>query len=131
MTDIEAKALALVNEVRRERNALPFRPFKRRDYAAIEAICRAIEAHEAYKQKVSDAMVATSEYLEVCGCGPSHSELQRIAEFIILEPDPLVVAYHDALPETAAIHGKETVTHICGLINAALEAHGFEIREKE
>ena len=130
MTDIKEKALALLNEVRADYGIGYASTFLGNSHMD-EALCRALEQHETFKQEVSDAVVATSEFLEVCGCGPSHSELQRIAEFIILEPDPLVVAYHDALPETAAIHGKETVTHICGLINAALEAHGFEIREKE
>jgi len=42
---------------------------------------------------VSDAMVATSEFLEVCGCGTSHSERQRIASFIIPKPKPDPLEY--------------------------------------
>jgi hypothetical protein len=50
MTDIEAKALALINEVRRQYPNAP-------DYTASHiAICRTLEQHEAFKQEVSDAL---------------------------------------------------------------------------
>ena len=125
--DIDAKALALLNEVR---TALGSRPFSsiNRLFAAHAALCRAIEAHEAYKQKVSDAMVATSEFLEVCGCGPSHSERQRIAPFIIHkpQPDPLVEVL-DALKDGRA--GPTTESY-AACLRTALDAVGLEIREK-
>jgi len=92
-----------------------------------QGIRKGIEQHEAYKQKVSDAIEEVIESCAVTSWGAAMLDPLITPK---PKPDPLVVAYHDAVPETAAIHGKETVRHICGLINAALEARGFEIREK-
>jgi hypothetical protein len=126
MTDIEAKALALLNEVRTERGGDSYTHYTRlrRDHDdGHEALCRAIEQHEAFKQEVSDAV---EDYHEACWpeiyFGFDH--------FIIPKLDPLVKAYNEALPETAAVHGEKTVRHICGLLRAALDDLGFEIREK-
>jgi hypothetical protein len=80
-----------------------------------------------FQQEVSDAVEKVIESCAVTSWGAAMLDPLIIPK---PKPDPLVVAYHDAVPETAAIHGKETVLHICGLINAALEARGFEIREK-
>ena len=68
MTDIEAKAQALLMEVRKDRGAhpMPDEPLNRA-YIADEAIYRAIEQHEAFKQKVSDTL---QEYIE-CFSPPS------------------------------------------------------------
>jgi hypothetical protein len=85
MTDIEAKALALVNEVFTEKGGSPI------DYAALVgtgdvvtlALCRAIEQHEAFKQEVDAGIKAAINALEAdakkcdcfarnegeCGCG--------------------------------------------------------------
>jgi hypothetical protein len=129
MTDIETKALVLLNKVRRERGGNSYTEYTRlrRDHDdGHEALCRAIEQHEAFKQEVSDVV---EDYHEACW-----PEIYFGFDHFIIpkpKPDPLVEAYHDALPETAAIHGKKTVLHICGLINAALEARGLEIREKK
>jgi hypothetical protein len=56
MTDIEAKALALVNEIEREEGEKELTRRIMRGLIMDEALCRAIEQHEAYKQKVSDAL---------------------------------------------------------------------------
>jgi hypothetical protein len=56
MTDIKAKALALVNEVNVERGYAPYSKFYRDFDHTCEALCRAIEQHEAFKQEVSDAL---------------------------------------------------------------------------
>ena len=130
MTDIETKALVLLNKVRRERGGTSYTECTRlrRDYAdETEALCRAIEQHEAFKQKVSDKVEKVIESCAVTSWGAAMLDPLIIPK---PKPDPLVEAYNDALPETAAIHGKKTVLHICGLINAALEARGLEIREK-
>lgn len=83
MTDIEQKALALVNEVATPGhvydlgNLAQSRPFK--------ALLRAIEQHEAFRQEVSDAVEAyagTDNYL-----GKFNDTLGR---FIIAKRDPLV-----------------------------------------
>ena len=93
-----------------------------------QGIRKGIEQHEAFKQKVSDAVVATSEFLEVCGCGPSHSERQRIAEFIIPKPkpDPLV----EVLLDMELSSDQEEGQHDAKWLRLKLDALGFEIREK-
>ena len=67
MTETEKKALALVRECES-------------DY---EALCRAIEQHEAFKREVSDAVEG---YTSMVGLDPK----RYFARFIIAKPDPLV-----------------------------------------
>jgi hypothetical protein len=57
MDDIETKALALVNEVREERHYPLWMGISRECPTAfeVEALCRALEQHEAIKQEVSDS----------------------------------------------------------------------------
>jgi hypothetical protein len=85
---------------------------------SFRALCRAIEQHEAFKQEVSDAV---EEYFG--GGGTS----QRIKALIIPKPDPLVevIKAMQAEPTTYV-----TTEVYANRINAALEARGFEIREK-
>jgi hypothetical protein len=114
---IEAKALALLNEVRAERGWMSVPTLYRTD-VNMEALCRAIERHEAFKQEVSDAVV--TEYL--------HAEYapERMQAFIIPKPkpDPLV----DVLIEAG---WADAVIDSCApSLRAALDALGFEIREK-
>ena len=120
MTDIEQKALALVNEVFTEKGGSPI------DCAALVgagdvvtlALCRAIEQHEAFKQEVSDAVEA---YLNPNNRIYSHS----LNRFIIPKSDPLVDVMKDLSwdEETAC---EEWAADL----RAALEARGLEIREK-
>jgi hypothetical protein len=113
MTDTEAKALALLNEVRSE---YPFAA----DYHAIGiALNRALEQHEAFKQEVSDALV-DSWYHNASG--------ETLERFIIpkAEPDPLV----EVLEEISGEGGFDNYDHYAHNIHAALEARGLEIREK-
>ncbi len=114
---IEAKALAMVNEARREYpNAS--------DYTVSRiALCRAIEAHEAFKQEVSDALVDYfGEHLVAEDGGDA------LANFIIpkTKPDPLV----EVLEEISGEGGFDNFDHYAYNLHAALEARGFEIREK-
>ena len=124
MTDIEQKALALLNEVRLERGKPFYASLARMGDDRVEALCRAIEAHEAtkkelsdYKQKVSDAvegfMIAFSNG---AACLPSISHLVIPAP----KPDPLVEAF-DALGWSG-----DLVDNLA----TKLDALGFEIREK-
>ena len=84
MTDIEKKALALVNEVRAERSGYPQQHLCRKDTYVYEALCRAIEQHEAFRQEVSDAVTAF---------WPTKPPPKQFARFIIAKPvDPLVEA---------------------------------------
>lgn len=113
MTDIEKKALALVQEVQgfdcgvsiyHVHNAKLLR----------QALCRAIEQHEAFRQEVSDAVVAAKAYYEV--------PMYDLSAFIIAKPDPLVEAVaecDDAKWETGAEY--------VACLRAAIEARGGKI----
>ena len=119
MTDIEAKALALVNEVWKERGYPPEDEVRRRDVPAHEALCRALEAHETFKQEVSDA---AEEVVQRQG------KLQALLPFIIPKPkpDPLV----EVLLDMELSHDQEQGQHDARYLRAKLEARGLEIREK-
>lgn len=108
MTDIEQKALALVQEVQgfdcgvsiyHVHNAKLLR----------QALCRAIEQHEAFRQEVSDAVEAAatvgSSWVKEC-----------LARFIIAKPDPLV----EALKELEAYPTADE-------LRAAIEKRGGKI----
>jgi hypothetical protein len=108
MTDIGAKVTALIRDVRREYpNTVDY-------IVARVALSRAIEQHEAFKQKVSDAAKVYNEVGAPMGW-------EGFDQFIIPKPDPLV----DVLADTfgaSLIDADE--------LRAALDALGFEIREK-
>jgi hypothetical protein len=115
MTDIEAKALALVNELFAESGGSPI------DYAALFgegdivtlALLRAIEQHEAFKQEVSGVMT----YIKAL-----YPTLPRnFNRFIIPapKPDPLVEILEELNLVTAELP-----------FRAALDARGLEIRSK-
>lgn len=117
MTDTKQKALALVNEVRS--------PFSARQidnlddamsWEAVDALLRAIEQHEAFRQEVSDAVEEVTQ---------RQGKLQSLLRFIIAKPDPLV----EALGELAdrcmeARQAAET-------LRAAMKARGYEWRKIE
>jgi hypothetical protein len=140
MTDIEAKALALLNEVRREY------PIGTEYTARHIALCRAIEQHEAFKQEVSDIASAynkmaftvsemephLSNYRVIIGFDKSadasmcHDRLLSLLDFLNPKPkpDPLV-----DVAKSLGVH-KPAAQHWAGDVRAALDALGFEIREK-
>ena len=116
MTDIDAKALALVREVLAERNLSDKRAVRREVSPYTEALCRAIEQHEAFKQEVSDTVHAF-----VYESGTTDA-WEKLNSFIIPKPkpDPIAEAWIEATGNTVGM----------GPLNAALEARGLEIREK-
>jgi hypothetical protein len=126
MTDdsIEAKALALVNEVRAELKLQPFGPELCGEI--FTALCRAIERHEAFKQEVSDAVGDTLFMVETHCDGEALALVSnRLLKFIIPKPKP------DPLAQTlgdfdGTLWEPEDVLRF----RAALEARGFEIRKK-
>jgi hypothetical protein len=120
MTDIEAKALALVNEARRERNIPLLFSFSRK-FSDEEALCRAIEQHEAFKQEVSDAVEAYLKWSDECLL----ARRDGFDRFVIPKPDPLV----EVMIEWFSMKGLSNEDHANNL-RAALDALGFEIREK-
>ncbi len=76
MTDIEQKALALVNGVLCIRHD-DLRHCSRDQFR--EALCRAIEQHEAFRQEVSDALEKRGFYIDD----------RDLGRFIIAKADPL------------------------------------------
>ena len=123
MTEIEAKALALVREVLAERDLSDKRAVRREVSPYTEALCRAIEAHEAFKQEVSDALVDYfGEHLVAEDGGDA------LASFIIPNPDPLVRVINEVI--YAQPDGDINEATMAKDLRAALEARGLEIREK-
>ena len=89
MTDIEQKALALVNDACKS-------DFK--DLGStyrnniLDALLLAIEQHEAFRQEVSDAVEAYK------ADNPFTYNAFLLDRFIIAKPDPLVEAWNDMFP---------------------------------
>ena len=118
MTDTEAKALALVNEVFMERCLVPDTYTNRAGNPYHEALCRAIERLEAIKREVSDAVDALKK---VWGGGWHQcSEAQMCDRFILPEPDPLVEAIRDMALTDATQEDADR-------LRAALQARGGKI----
>ena len=118
MTDIEQKALALWNKVRAERGLDAYTIFSRNADSQSEALCHAIEQHEAFRQEVSDAVEQVK--------GWPGQPIHFLDRFIIpkLKRDPL----EEVLQEID--HAAMWVDECAKEIRAALEARGLEIREK-
>jgi hypothetical protein len=114
MTDIRKKARVLLNAAR-EAHVNPD------DYLIGQtAVCLAIEQHEAFKQKVSDAAKVYNEVGAPMGW-------EGFDQFIIPKPDPLVEVIKAMQAEPTTYVTREVYAN---RINAALDALGFEIREK-
>jgi hypothetical protein len=124
MTDIEQKALALVNAFRAERGWTTHTNFSRYDETMAEAICRAIEQHEAFRQEVSDAVGLSIKRCGHDGLRAGHIN-EYLGRFIIAKPDPLVEVIAECDDGTW-----ETKAEYADKFRAALEARGLEIREK-
>lgn len=125
MTDIEKKAMSLVNDCGGDvlvvvRNGNPW----------VEALCRAIEQREAYEQKVSDAVGDTLFMLEThCDAEALVLASNRLLHLVIPKPkpkpDPLVEATLRVFP------GNPFAKEHSERMRAALDALGFEITEKK
>jgi hypothetical protein len=103
-----------------ERDLSDKRAVRREVSPYTEALCRAIEQHEAFRQEVSDVMT----YIRAL-----YPTLPRNFDRFIIpkaKPDPLVEVLHevDTGPEW------DSPEDYCNKIRAALEARGLEIREK-
>jgi len=116
MTDIEQKALALVNEIEHERGEDELTPRIMRDLIIDEALCRAIEQHEAFRKKVSDALLRYH--------APTHVP-HGLQDLIIPKPkpDPLVEVLGD-------LEWNNNSPECASNFRAALDARGLEIRKK-
>lgn len=119
MTNIEQKALALALEVSPDdKNRVCKEPTVY--FALWEALCRAIEQHEAFKREVSDAVEKLLAWPSIRSQGII---VDSVARFIIPKPDPLVEAWGEAWGELSDKLAKlET-------FRAALAARGLKIVE--
>ena len=114
MTEIEQKALALLNE-----RHSPYQ-YEAGDHP-VRILASTIEQHEAFKREVSDAVEA---YLAHMSPWPDNS----LRRFILPKPvDPLVEAWLDAFPGN---HREDSVEE-CEKLRAALAKRGLEVREIE
>lgn len=119
MTEIERKALALVNEVAQDVRYEPD-DFEEERRDVFKALRRAIEQHEAYKQEVSDAV----EKLSAAMLSPYVDEL--LARFILPKPvDPLVEAV-EAVGERL---GTATWKEYAAELRAEGQVRGYEWRK--
>ena len=121
MEDIEKQALALVNEVRAERRDPPMVGLSRDCFASQEALCRAIERHDAFKQEVSDAV---KDY-DNLGTEEAWSKLNS---FVLPSPDPLVEVIAD-YKRTKGTGEYATNKDMAAALRAALAARGLKIVE--
>lgn len=109
MTEIERKALALVNEVMREQG------LSNCEDARYEALFVAIEQHEAFRQEVSDALEKRGFYIDD----------RDLGRFIIDKPDPLIEVLADMGLKSKG--GYDWASEF----RTTLARRGLEIREKE
>ena len=124
MTDIEAKALALVNEFEREEGEKELTTRIMRGLIMDLALCRAIEQHEAFRQEVSDVVYRSLMSIAKNCVADAAGDLSR---FITRKPkpDPLVEVIAECDDGTW-----ETKAEYAEKFRAALEARGLEIRQK-
>lgn len=126
MTDIEAKALALVREVLAERDLSDKRAVRREVSPYTEALCRAIEQHEAFRQEVSDIVRDALPWCEPQKC-VSKAQWVRLSQLITKpKPDPLVEVIAECDDGTW-----ETKAEYAAKFRAALEARGLKIVENK
>ena len=139
MTDTEAKALALVNDVFMERCLNLDTYTNRAKNSYHEALCRAIERLEATEarhaaelreqaERFSEA--ARSALAEASKANTYANERAAIigpilAPFIIVKPDPLVEALNDMKDGRAG----PTTESYASCLHAALAARGYEVRK--
>ena len=123
MTETEKKALALVNEVTTERGHGGWIECSRRGESLTEALCRAIERHEAFRQEVSDAVEAVFAGYHDAPT-PWVVMRRKLEPFIVAKPDP-VKSLFDYLESTENFYPPEFE----GDIRAALAARGLKIVE--
>jgi hypothetical protein len=128
MSDIRQKATALLNEVLTERERDSFALSISREIPMGEALCRAIERHEATKQEYSDFRQLVSDVVEqafLLDLRGTEDAYKKLLRFIIAKPDPLVEVI-----EKCAGRTYPTTEDAAKEFRAALEARGLEIKEK-
>ena len=122
MTETEKKALALAIETRVD-DRYRLCPDPTLTFGLWEALCRAIEQHEAFRQEVSDAVEKTVNAVHSDSSLIVWSQMRR---FIIPKLDPLVEAMRDAC-DAQGIATKHTPGELTKHVRAAIEARGGRI----
>ena len=105
MTEIERKALALVNEVSDGFHDVTSIYSIHTAKALRAALCYAIEQHEAFRQEVSDAVAYLTGAVDRMASQPDEKYRQTIANdiraifahFIIAKPDPMDLVADDMM----------------------------------
>lgn len=131
MTEIEKKALALINEVRRAWGmGKPDQVSINRDDIRVEALCRAIKQHEQFRREVSDAV---GDALPWCEPGKCTSKQQRdnLSRFIIAKPDPLAECLDQMLRRRTLEPAQEVIADEAAWLRAALAKRGLQVTEIE
>lgn len=145
----EEKAMALVNAVKAERNwPISKRIHPRGVYSYDEALCRAIERHEAdnarNEQRLADQAKAFSDavkrlietgkaYDKVAGLvrGTALDEhvksIDALRAFILPEPDPLVEALDKMLRRRTMNPDREVLADEAAFLTAELAARGWKM----
>lgn len=120
MTDIEAKALAFLNDVCAEMGLDKVSSLEL-DIPGERALLRAIEQHEAFKREVSDAVEKTANAVYSDSSLIVSSQMKR---FIIAKPDEATAGLALAVEETLElVIGDEDARRL----RAAIEARGGRI----
>lgn len=126
MTEIEQKALALVNEIAATRGT-SWPCVDRANDSRWEALCRLIEQHEAFRQEVSDAAELARAGTVECGHSETWWALEPLDRFILPKPvDPLVEAMRDACG-AQGMETKHTPVELTEHLRAALAKRGLQI----
>ena len=89
--------------------------------ASIEAHARTLDAFEAFRKEVSDAVEDVVDELRP-------TKVALLSRFIIAKPDPLVEAMREACG-AQGLATKHTPGELTEHLRAALAARGLEIRE--
>lgn len=98
--------------------------------AALAALCRAIEQHEATKQELADYKQEVSDTIQAMLAKDGAIIRNYLDQFIIPapKPDPLVRVINEVI--YAQPHGDIDEVRMAGDFRAALDSLGLEIREK-
>ena len=126
MTEIEKKALALMNEVLAAKGYAQWQSISYDGSTFNTALCRAIEQHEAFKLEVSDAVENVRRVVKPLAWDQAIGPL--ISRFIIAKPDPLVEVIAD-YKRTKGTGEYATNKDMAAALRAALAARGLEVRK--
>ena len=129
MTEIEKKALALLNECAGTEVHGGWGTFDPNLTPCTRALCRAIEQHEAFKQEVSDAVELSIDRSGHDGLRAGHIN-EYLGRFIIPKPtvDPLAAALAECEGVTKPGPGYD---HDAKVLREALAKRGLKIVEVE